>query len=151
MKPVKFELNGQIYSLLLTGAALFDAYDRFGDKGDLMDHLTGTSRESFDNTVWMLVNLAKHGEAYRRYMGEDAVPMLSVEQAVQTMGPRDVIVARAAIREALSTAFARTERSEEEEIDEGLLELQKKTARGLPVRFGLAGPRSFLGFLTKRQ
>lgn len=151
MKPVKFELNGQVYHLLMTGAALFEAYDRFGDKGDLLDHIVGADTRSFENTVWMLVNLAKHGEAYRRYMGEDALPMLSVEGALCTMGPRDVVVARAAIREAIDSAFAREPRNEEEEIDEGLLELQKKTERGLPAPSGLAGRRSFWGFLSKRQ
>ena len=99
----------------------------------------------------MLVNLAKHGEAYRRYMGEDAVPMLSVEQAQQTMGPRDVIVARAAIREALSAAFARTERSEEDEIDEGLLELQKKTEPVSPNPSGSASRHNFFAFLFGRR
>lgn len=151
MKLVEFELNGQVYHLLMTGAALFEAYDRFGDKGDLLDRMIGADSKSFENTVWMLVNLAKHGEAYRRYMGEDALPMLSVEGAICTMGPRDVVAARAAIREAMDAAFAREPRSEEEEIDEGLLELQKKTEPGSPVLFGSAKRRSFWGFLTKRQ
>lgn len=138
MKLVKFDLQGTEYHLLMTGGALFEAYDRFGDKGDMMERITGTDRESFDNTVWMLVLLAKHGEAYRRYMGEDATPMLSVEAATKTMGPKDVIRARDAIRRAFAIGFEREELSEEEEIDLGLLELQKKTGLALPEQSGLA-------------
>lgn len=151
MKPVKFELNGKEYSLLLTGAALFEAYDRFGDTGDLIDRITGADSESYENTVWMLVNLAKHGEGYRRHMGEDAQPMLSVETATHTMGPRDVVRARAAIRQAFIYGFEREHASEEEEIDLGLLELQKKTELGSRGQSGLAARPSFWGFLTKKE
>lgn len=144
-------MNEQTYFLLLTGAALFEAYDRFGDKGDLMERITGTDSESFQNTVWMLVTMAKHGEAYRRHMGEDARPMLSVDTAMRTMGPRDVIRARVAIRQAFAAGFERKETSEEEEIDEGLLDLQKKTELVSRVRSGLAARLSSWGFPTKRE
>ena len=150
MKLVEFELRGEVYHLLLTGAALFAAYDEFGDKGDMLDNISGTSEESYHNTVWMLVNLAKHGEAYRRHMGEDPRPMLSVEAATRTMSPIDVVRARAAIREAFAAGFERRERTEEEDIDEGLLELQKKTAPASRWRSGLAARLSSLGFPTKR-
>ena len=150
MKLVEFELNGQKYHLMLSGAALFEAYDRFDDTGDLLEKVIGTSAESFENTVWMLVNLAKHGEAYRRHMGEDPLPMLSVETARRTMGPKDVVRARAAIRKAFAVGFEREEVGEEQEIDIGLLELQKKTGLGLPGRNGLAGRPSFWDFLTRK-
>lgn len=151
MKPVEFELNGRKYHLMLTGAALFEAYDRFEDKGDLLDHVTGTDSQSFENTVWMLVNLAKHGEAYRRHMGEDPLPMLSVETARRTMGPKDVVRARAAIRRAFAVGFEREEVGEEQEIDIGLLELQKKTAAGSHGQNGSAKRPSFWAFLTKKE
>lgn len=150
MKLVEFELNKQKYYLMLSGAALFEAYNRFGDTGDLLERVIGTSIESFENTVWMLVNLAKHGEVYRRHMGEDPLPMLSVETARRTMGPKDVVRARSAIRQALAIGFEREELSEEQEIDLGLLELQKKTGLGLRGRNGLAERLSFLGFLTRK-
>ena len=150
MKLVEFQLEGRTHHLLLTGAALFEAYDRFGDTGDLLEKVIGTDTKSFENTVWMLVNLAKHGEAYRRHMGEDALPMLSVDAAQRTMGPKDVVRARAAIRQALAIGFEREEVSEEQEIDLGLLELQKKTGLGLRGRNGSAERPSFWDFLTRK-
>ena len=151
MKLAKFELNGQEYHLLLTGAALFEAYDRFGDKGDMLELMAGTNQESFHNTVWMLVNLCKHGEAYRRYMGEDTLPMLTVEAATRTMGPKDVVRARAAIRQAFDFGFERKELTEEEDVDVGLWELQKKTELASRVPSGLAARLSSWGFRTKKE
>lgn len=147
MKTVEFELVGRTYHLLLNGAALFDAYDHFGDKGDLMDHIAGANRDSFENTVWMLVKLCQQGEAWRRYNGEDPQPMLSTEAALLFLGPMDVIRARAAIREAYALGFEREAPSEEEEIDLGLLELQKKTEPALREANGSASRRSFWAFL----
>ena len=137
MKLVEFTLQGEIYHLLLNGTALFDAYDRFGDKGDLIDRVTGSTKESFENTVWMLVKLAQQGEAYRRYMNEEAKKMLTVEAAMRIMGPRDVVRAREAIREAFAVGFEMETLSEEEDVDYGLMELLKKTEPGLLGRSGL--------------
>lgn len=137
MKLVEFTLHGKVFHLLLTGAALFDAYDRFGDKGDLVDHVIGTNRESYDNTIWMLVKLSQQGEAYRRFMKEEALPMLTVDEAMRTMGPKDVVRARVAIREAFAAGFEMETLDEEQEVDFGLMELQKKTGLVSPGQNGL--------------
>ena len=150
MKLVEFELNGKIYYLLLTGAALFDSYDKFGDKGDLLDKVTGVDRASFDNTVWMLVKLAQQGEAYRRFMKLDPQPMLTPDEATKTMGPQDVIRARAAIRAAYAIGFGREEVNPEEEIDLYLAEYQKKTGLASREQSGLAERPNFWAFLFKK-
>lgn len=150
MKTVEFALNGKVYSLLLNGAALFDSYDKFGDKGNLLDNMVGTSREKFDNTVWLLVKLAQQGEAARRWQGEAPQPMLTVEEATRTMRPPDVIRAQAAIRAAWAMGFARENPPEEEEIDLGLVELQKKTEPGSAGRSGSASRAGFWDFLRRK-
>ena len=147
MKAVEFELNGKVYPLLWNANALFAAWDKFGDKGDLMDHFAGSTGESWDDTVWMIVKLAQQGEAWRRYNGEDAQPMLTVDDVKRTASPLDVIRIRAAIREAYFKGFEREAPSEEEEIDLGLLELQKKTEAGSPEASGSASRPSFWAFL----
>ena len=151
MKTVEFELNGRTYHLLLTGAALFDAYDKFGDTGDLIEQIVGTTRASFDNTVWMLVKLAQQGEAWRRHNGEEQLPMLTVEEALRTMCPLDVIRARAAIRAAYAIGFEREAPDEEEAVDLGLLELQKKTGLALLDPVGSPSRPSFFASLFGRQ
>lgn len=150
MKTVEFELNGRVHHLILNGAALFDAYDKFGDKGSLLDHMTGTSRESFDNTVWFLVKLAQQGEAVRRFQGEEPAPMLTAEEVLRTLRPVDVLRAQAAVREAWALGFERETVPEEEEIDLGLLELQKKTEPGSPAPSGWTSRPSFWASLFGR-
>lgn len=145
MKTIEFELNGQTYHLLMNAAALFDCYDKFGDKGGILDHIIGTTRESFDATVWILVKLCQQGELLRRYQGEVPLPMLSVDEATKTMSPLDLTRARAAIREAFFSGFDRETKSEEEEIDLGLLELQKKTGIISSGRSIFNGLRKYLG------
>ena len=49
MRPIPFALDGQEYQLLLNGAALFDIYDQFGDKGSVLDHIKGNSRSAFES------------------------------------------------------------------------------------------------------
>jgi len=139
LKTVEFEFDGQVHHLLLNAAALFDCYDHFGDKGDLLDRITGTSREAFDNTCWMLVKLAQQGEAYRRYMGEEKAPMLTVDRVQRVMGPMDMLRARSAICDAYHLGFERKSLTEEEKVDIGLLELQKKTGLASIVRNGFSG------------
>lgn len=150
MKTVEFELNGRTHHLLLTGAALFEAYDRFGDKGDLLEHISGTDKDSFHATVWMLVKLAQQGEAWRRHSGCEAAPMLTVEEAALALRPVDVLRARAAIRAAYCLGFGREEPDEGREIDLGLMELQKKTGPGSPAAGGSALRRSFWASLFGR-
>ena len=149
MKTVEFELNGRTHHLILNGAALFDAYDKFGDKGNLLDHMDGTGRESFDNTIWFLIKMAQQGEAVRRWEGEEPCPMLTAEEAVRTLRPMDVVRARAAIRQAYALGFQR-ERDEETEIDLFLEEYQKKTGPGSPGPSGSASRAGFWASLFGR-
>ena len=74
----------------MNAAAFFDSYDHFGDKGEILDHISGTSRQSFDDTAWLLVKLAQQGELLRRYQGEDHCKMLTAEEVSRTMSPLDV-------------------------------------------------------------
>lgn len=150
MKTVDFELNGRTFHLLLNAAALFDAYDKFGDKGNLLDCMDGTGRESFDNTVWLLVLLARQGEAVRRWEGEEPSPMLTAEEATRTLRPMDVVRARAAVREAWHLGFAREKTGEEQEIDLYLDEWQKKTGPASPGPIGSASRPGFWAFLHGR-
>lgn len=151
MKTVEFELNGKEYSLLWNANALFAAWDKFGDKGDLMENFAGTDGGSWDNTVWMIVKLAQQGEAWRRYNGEDARPMLTAEEVQRTAGPMDVIRMRSAIRAAYNCGFEREEAKEDEAVDIYLAEWQKKTESASPEPSGLASRPSFLDFLFGKR
>lgn len=151
MKPVEFKLNGRTLHLLLNANALFAFYDRFGNKDDLLEKITGADLASWENTVWVLVKLAQQGEAWRRYMGEDPIPMLTEAEAQRTIMPLDAIRAKEAIREAYALCFQREENHEEKEIDLFLAEYQKKTEPALRDPSGSALRRSFLRYLSKKR
>lgn len=127
MRLTTFEFNGATYHLLLNGAAMFDIYDRYGDEGSVMDHFQGNTREAFDATCWYLEKLSAEGERFRRWQKLDRGPVLSAEALSVCLMPLDVPAARAALRAAVQAGFAREEKGPPQEIDKGLLELEKKT------------------------
>ena len=138
MKTVEFEFGGQALHLCLNGTALFDIYDQFGNKGSILDHIWGGAKGDFArtyrNTCWMLAKLAEQGELVRRYQGHDSKPIPTPAALELTLRPADVPAARRAIHETVRLGFARDVDDGEEEVDLGLLEIQKKTASGLLAR-----------------
>ena len=142
---IEFEFNGQTYYLLMNAAALFDCYDKFGN--DILDSIMGTSRRSFNSMVWVLAKLSQQGELLRRYQGEDHSKAINIEDATRTMSPVDAGRARKAILEAYKAGFAREVEKENEEVDLGLIELQKKTESGSRKHSFLTGLRNFFRYL----
>ena len=116
-----------------------------------MENFAGTDRGSWDNTVWMIVKLAQQGEAWRRYSGEEARPMLSAEEVQRTASPMDVLRIRSAIRAAYNRGLEQEEANEDEIVDIYLAEWQKKTASASPEQSGSASRPSFLGYLFGKR
>lgn len=127
MKLTPFEFEGVTYHLMLNGAAMFDIYDKYGDEGSIMDHFQGNTRAAFDATCWYLETLSFEGERFRRWQGLDKGQILSAETLNVGLRPLDVPVAKASLRAAIQAGFAREEAGPPQEIDKGLLELEKKT------------------------
>ena len=59
MKTFPYTLNGNTWHLCLNGAALFDIYEKYGDKGFVTDHIAGNDKNAFQATCWMLAKLAE--------------------------------------------------------------------------------------------
>lgn len=128
MKLCKIDINGQTFRLCLNGAALFDIYDKFGTKGFVTDSIEGHTRKAFNATCWMFAKLAEQGELVRRHQGYDRQEIKMPEYFQTFFRPSDVLVAREAIKTAVQVGFAReVADGEDEEIDLGLQELEKKT------------------------
>ncbi|MEY8315980.1 hypothetical protein AALB19_01535 [Oscillospiraceae bacterium 50-58] len=132
MRLVPFALDGKEYHLLFNGAALFDIYDQFGDKGSVLDHIKGNSRSAFEAICWYLEELATQGELLRRHMGHDQQTAPSADLFMTLLSPTDVPRARRAIHAAVASGFGREE-EQPHEVDKGLLELEKKTGAGSPA------------------
>lgn len=139
MKIYDVTICGQRLHLLLNGQALFDIYDKFGLEGFITDPLNGTDKKSFEAACWMLSKLAEQGELFRRWQGQERGPILSEQYFRIHLAPREVPAAKEAILQTISLGFAR-EAAEDDDVDLGLLELQKKTAS--PGRHAASGSSS---------
>lgn len=126
MKTVEFDLGDMRLYLCMNGAALFDIYEKFGRKGQILDHIQGNSKEAFENTCWFLWKLAEQGELVRRWMGHRPRAILQERQLRALLGPMDVPRAKEAIGEAARQGFAmETPIERKERIDLGLQKLKE--------------------------
>ncbi len=129
MKTVEFTVEGRSFHLCMNSAALFDCYEKFGSDGFVTDPIEGNNKKAFENLCWMLAKFAEQGELVRRYLKHDRGFMGSADWFRTMLKPLDVPPAKAAIQQAVRLGFSR-EHDEDEEIDLGLAELEKKTANG---------------------
>ena len=132
MKWLEFKAAGETWYLCLNGAALIDAYEHFGEEKPLLDHIAGTGKRAYEATCWLLAKLAEQGELVRRYQGYDPGKFPSEMRFKTLLAPRDIPLAKTALRQAVAMGF-RMEQKADEFVDLGLQELeaaQKKTKPG---------------------
>lgn len=128
MRRTEWKFKGHSFALCLNAAALTDIYTRFGTEKEVPELIEGTDRASFEATVFILWKLCEQGELVRRYEGHDRAPILGADYFRATLSPRDLVGAKRAIRAAVAEAFRlETGDGEEKEVDEILMEIQKKT------------------------
>ena len=152
MKTLKYEVNGKTFPLCMNGTAVFDFYERFGTDGELLDPIEGSDKASFENLCWMLSKLAEQGELVRRYQGHDRAPMAGTDWFRTMLKPMEVPVAKLAVQQAVRLGFSReVDSGEEEEIDLGLMELEKKTAPPSLAAAMFKSLPNFLRFLSVKE
>lgn len=121
MKTVEFSVEHMRWHLCMNGAALFDIYEKFGRKGQVLDHIQGNDKKAFDNTCWFLWKLGEQGELVRRWQGYTPAPMPTVGQVRAVLAPGDVLRAKTAIAEAVQLGFTMERPPEEPDmVDVGL-------------------------------
>ncbi len=131
MRTVPVLLGGVTYHLLLNGAALFDLYDKFGDKGSLADHLQGSGRTAFDNTCAFLTILTEQGELWRRYLGYGHGPLPTTRNIRDLISRSGVGLAKIYVMRALISGLHQDYAEKPKMMDKGLQSLQEKTGNGL--------------------
>jgi hypothetical protein len=126
MKTFDYDFNGRTFHLAMNANALFDTYEKYGDKRSIAELPKGTGKKSFDATCWMLAKFAEQGELVRRYDGFKAETIVTESYFRLHMKPLDVPVAKKVLEQAIVLGFAREEESAEAR-DPYLAEYQKKT------------------------
>lgn len=140
MRTTKFTLQGKTYYLCLNAAALFAIYDRFPEAESAVDPLSATGKRGFETVCAYLAILATNGELVRRFEGYDKGEMPTEGYFRAMLSPLDDLAARAAIRRAIALGFGREVADEENQhedgaVDLGLQELNAKKAT--PASHGL--------------
>lgn len=121
------KFKGKDYDLIYNAAAHFAAQKKYADES-LSKAIGSNDNDGFEALCWALEELSMQGELIRRYMGyEESEPIKASEARLYLSAP-DVLIAKQAVLLAITAGVSRQEVDKNEEVDLGLIELQKKTA-----------------------
>lgn len=126
MRTTEFELEGKTYYLAMNGNALFDVYEKFGSKKNVLELIEGNTKKTFLTVCWMLYKFAEQGELVRRYQGFNREIIPTEEYFKINLKALDVARAKLALRDAIVSGFQREEK-DNSPVDLLLLEEEKKT------------------------
>ena len=112
------------YSFVYNAEAHFKGVDKY--PGGVMEAMQREGSEGFNALCWLLAEMSMQGELIRRDMGYDKGETLTEEQLKRHMKIREINKAREVALSAVIRGL-KGEDKEDEEIDEVLMELQKKT------------------------
>ena len=112
--------------LLYNAAAHFAAAEKY--PGGLPTKLREPGVESYDAAFWAFAECAKQAELWRRFMGENPKKILTEAEWRLAIRPAQIQTVVAKVLEAIMAGLAE-EKDDEQEIDEVLLELEKKTGK----------------------
>ena len=129
-RTVKAEIGGVERVLNYSVDVMFAMMEKFGGLDDALVKLNGTGPESFAAVCWFALALARDGELLRRDQGEAPLTMPEAGDFSPRMHPLEFALLRAAVIEAVTLGYQREIVREDEEIDLGLAELEKKTDTG---------------------
>lgn len=128
-KAAMYELKNETYYLLFNGIALFALQDKFGTIDAIMDFLNSELNEEYiNNLIDVAIILSEQGELARREIHLEPKEILSKDNFgnMTFIMPIDIMMLRNRCADAIVIGYSREVRDDDEEIDLGLLELQKK-------------------------
>ena len=127
MRFTKWEFAGKLYYLSFNGAAMHMASD-LGVQ-DLTEPITNKGREYFSTLCKIAAIMIEQGELVRRYMGYDPGNVIDASTLEIAITPYTDITLRNAMMQAVVDGYS-SEIRQTDEVDLGLLELQKKNVKG---------------------
>lgn len=122
-------IGGKEYPLAYTVQAMMEVKriltSEEGEEKELTEAVFDESSGAYPTFCQILSAIQNAGELYRRYAGHEKGPVLTKEQVQAVLLPWELVEAKKAVMEAVLAGLQREE--PEEEVDEGLAELEKKT------------------------
>lgn len=122
-------INFDNYTYLYNADAYFKAEEKYPD--GFFQTLLRRDKQGFDAVCWGLAELSMQGELVRRYQGCDAEEYLTEEKVRHFLDIKEVPRAVEVLVDAITKGLSINSK-EDEEIDEVLMELQKKTESDSP-------------------
>ena len=129
MKFKKWTFDGKDYYLSYNVMAVHQIYD-LGIE-DLSAAISDRGAKAFEQVCRAAEIMIQQGELVRRYLGYDPGNVISAETLMLTLGLNHDFALRRTMMEAVLDGL-RSETDERQEVDLGLLELQKKTGNEAP-------------------
>lgn len=124
----KIILNGKEYPLLFNGTAMFAVKDVFGED-NVITAIKDNTPDAFASACKAAAILAEQGELLRRWEGYEPQEILTEKELLLTITPLGIVPLKNAVIEAVAAGYRRDIADENEEIDLGLEELNKKKDR----------------------
>lgn len=131
MTYTRLALNGAEYHLIYNGEAKFEI-EELTDGDELFMRLSPTDREGFELLLRAVEIMSQQAEACRRYENLDIGPAFSSAEQAKLVLPADLPRLHAAAVNAILKGLGAEVGGEDEEIDEGLAELNKKKESPAP-------------------
>lgn len=129
MKFTKWTFDGKNYYLSYNVMAVHQIYD-LGIE-DLSAAISDRGAKAFEHVCRAAEVLIQQGELVRRYMGYDPGNVIAADTLMWSLGINDDLALRSAMMGAVLDGL-KSETDERQEVDLGLLELQKKTGNEAP-------------------
>lgn len=119
--------RGEEHYFLFNGMGMFALEDMFGGK-EYLDRVNENSAEGLNTLVAVATVLSEQGELARREIGLDKKKIMSKADwgAPLMLQPRDIYSLRTGCIDAVNLGYMQEVSDGDEEVDLGLVELQKK-------------------------
>lgn len=112
------------------GRDMFAVNEKYGSIQNALEILERDTREGFEVLRFLTVAMANDAELCRRAEGYDHLPMLEENDISLRMKPVVYLALKMAISQTVGLGYKQELKSEDGEVDLGLLELQKKEEAG---------------------
>lgn len=123
-------INGKPRPLHYSIEVMFAVNDKFGSLQKAFEELERDDREGFEAVRFLGAAMANDAELCRRAEGADPHPMIKEEEISLRMRPLEYAALKQAICDAITAGYKQEQSDEKEEVDLGLIELQKKEKAG---------------------
>ena len=128
MKTKTVKILGKDYNMALTTEAMFQILEVFELKQpvEIFERIMDYSRQSLEDACKMAAILCEEGEAVRKYQGKDKGEKIGkkLEDELKHASFGELVALKNSIADVLNQGYQRE--VVDEEIDEGLRELEKK-------------------------